>query len=75
MKTKSLLALPLLLSAQIAFAATTTNDVTGNWLGTLDTGMAKLRLSFKISRAADGGLTAKLDSLDQGARDIPASAT
>lgn len=72
MKTKTLLTMLLLLSAQIAFAATTTNDVTGNWLGTLDTGMAKLRLSFKISRAADGGLTAKLDSLDQGARDIPA---
>jgi uncharacterized protein len=71
MKTKSLLAMTLLLSVHIASAALATNDVIGNWQGTLDTGAAKLRLVFKISRAADGGLSAKLDSLDQGARDIP----
>jgi len=69
MKTKSLLAI-LLTSANVVFSATTTNDVTGNWQGTLDTGVAKLRLVFKISKAASGELTAKLDSIDQGARDI-----
>lgn len=71
MKTKSLLMLALWLSAQLMGAATATNDVTGNWLGTLDTGVAKLRLQFKISKAADGKLSAKFDSLDQGARNIP----
>ena len=69
MKTKSVLATALFLSAHLAIAAT--NDVAGNWHGTLDTGMAKLRLLFKISKAAEGKLTAKLDSLDQGANDIP----
>ena len=43
----------------------------GNWLGTLDAGSAKLRLLFKITQTYSGVLTAKLDSLDQGARDIP----
>lgn len=71
MRTKALLAMTLLLSVDIAFAASTTNDVIGNWHGTLDTGVAKLRLVFKISGAANGELSAKLDSPDQGARDIP----
>ena len=71
MNPKSLLALAMLLSAHLATATAATNDVTGNWHGTLDTGMAKLRLLFKISKAAEGKLTAKLDSLDQGANDIP----
>jgi hypothetical protein len=71
MKTESALTMTLLLSAHMVFAATTTNDVTGDWHGTLETGTAKLRLVFKISKTADRGLSAKLDSLDQGARDIP----
>ena len=60
-----------LLSSVIAFGAPSTNGITGNWLGTLDTGSAKLRLLFKITQTYSGVLTAKLDSLDQGARDIP----
>ena len=61
----------LLLSSAIAFGAPATNDLAGNWKGALDVGQAKLRLLFKISRTPAGVLTAKLDSLDQGARDIP----
>jgi hypothetical protein len=72
MKTTRSIALGLLLSIHAALAASATNDVVGNWQGTLDTGVAKLRLVFKVSKTANGELTAKLDSPDQGARDIPA---
>lgn len=61
----------MLMSAGVAFGASATNDVTGNWKGTLEVGAVKLRVVFKISKAADGALTAKMDSLDQGARDLP----
>jgi hypothetical protein len=61
----------LLLSSAIVFGAPATNDLAGNWLGALEVGQAKLRLLFKISRPPAGVLTAKMDSLDQGARDIP----
>lgn len=46
-------------------------SVEGAWQGTLDVPGAKLRLVLKISKKPDGTLTAKLDSLDQGAMDIP----
>jgi len=49
------------------------SDIDGDWLGTLDAGNAKLRLAFHIINTADG-LTATMDSLDQGAKDIPATA-
>ena len=61
----------LLLSSAIAFGGPATNDLVGNWKGALEVGQAKLRLLFKITRTPAGVLTAKLDSLDQGARDIP----
>ncbi len=40
------------------------------WEGTLDVGGARLRLVLKL-RASDQGLSATLDSLDQGALDLP----
>jgi len=46
------------------------SDIDGDWLGTLDTGMAKLRIVFHITNTEDG-LMATLDSLDQGAKGIP----
>jgi hypothetical protein len=61
----------LLLSAATVLGAPSTNDLAGNWKGALEVGQAKLRLLFKVSRTPTGVLTAKLDSLDQGARDIP----
>jgi pimeloyl-ACP methyl ester carboxylesterase len=39
----------------------------GNWQGTLDTGMGKIRLVFHITRSPDGKLTGAMDSPDQGA--------
>lgn len=43
----------------------------GNWLGSLKVPGAELRLVIRISGDAAGNLTAKMDSPDQGARDIP----
>jgi len=46
------------------------SDIDGDWLGTLDTGMGKLRLVLHLSNTEDG-LTATMDSLDQGANGLP----
>src|SRR5215469_651289 len=46
-------------------------DVTGDWQGTLNTGMGDLRLVLHLAKAGDGSLTATLDSVDQGANGIP----
>jgi pimeloyl-ACP methyl ester carboxylesterase len=46
-------------------------DIAGNWLGTLEFSGMKMRLALKISKAADGTLAAKIDSIDQGAKDLP----
>ncbi len=41
------------------------SDIDGAWMGTLDAGAIKLRVVFHIANTADG-LTATMDSLDQG---------
>ena len=46
------------------------SDIDGDWLGTLDSGMGKLRLVLHITNTEDG-LTATMDSLDQGANGLP----
>ena len=46
------------------------SDIDGAWLGTLDTGGGKLRVVFHIVNTEDG-LTATLDSPDQGANGLP----
>src|SRR5512132_3562303 len=43
----------------------------GFWQGALDAGVFKLRLLMKFSRTPEGKLKGLLDSLDQGANDIP----
>lgn len=73
-KIISLLAVTLWLGFAVASRAAATNDVTGHWNGTLEVGAVKLRVVFKISKGAGGVLTAKMDSIDQGARDIPVDA-
>jgi len=46
----------------------------GTWEGTLDAGaQGQLKVVVHISQAADGSLTATLDSPDQGAKGIPIS--
>jgi pimeloyl-ACP methyl ester carboxylesterase len=54
-------------------AAAQSQSVEGFWAGALDTGAFKLRLVMKFSRTPDGKLKGTLDSLDQGANDIPMS--
>jgi fermentation-respiration switch protein FrsA (DUF1100 family) len=49
------------------------SDIDGAWMGTLDTGTVKLRVVFHIVNTADG-LTATMDSPDQGMKGLPASA-
>src|SRR5437879_1713230 len=46
-------------------------SVEGTWQGTFKVGAVELRLAFKIKKKADGSLTATMDSIDQGAKDIP----
>ena len=48
------------------------SDIDGPWHGTLDAGGTKLRLVLHIVNT-ENGLTATLDSLDQGANGIPAT--
>jgi uncharacterized protein len=42
--------------------------VAGDWLGALDVGPTKLRLALHVEKTGDGGLSAILDSIDQGAK-------
>jgi hypothetical protein len=62
-------------AAQAGSSATPASQtgVVGDWSGTLNAGPAKLRLLLHIKAAQDGTLTGTLDSLDQGANDIPIS--
>jgi uncharacterized protein len=48
--------------------------IEGFWQGKLDTGVIPLRLVFKLQKKPDGSLAGTLDSIDQGAKDIPISA-
>jgi uncharacterized protein len=52
-------------------ASAQSQSVEGFWAGALDTGAFKLRIVMKFSRTPDGKLNGTLDSLDQGANDIP----
>ncbi len=45
------------------------SDIAGTWMGTLDVGAIKLRVAFHITDTANG-LTATMDSLDQGAKGL-----
>lgn len=56
------------------FAQNESGALAGNWLGTLDVGGGvKMRLVLKVAKTADG-YAAKLDSVDQGANDLPIDA-
>ena len=66
-----LIVAPLLLAAQPPKPAPDTKTVAGNWEGTLKVGAVELRLAFKLKPAGEGTLTGTMDSIDQGAKDIP----
>jgi fermentation-respiration switch protein FrsA (DUF1100 family) len=72
LKTNILLVLILtILLPAISQAAE--KSIEGNWIGALKVSVAELRIVFKISKGEDGSLTAKIDSPDQGAENIPVS--
>ncbi|MEP7009206.1 MAG: alpha/beta fold hydrolase [Acidobacteriota bacterium] len=48
--------------------AATGDEIAGDWLGALKVGAVSLRLGLRIDKKTDGGLTAILDSIDQGAK-------
>ena len=50
-------------------------DITGDWNGTLNTGMGELRLVLHVTKNPDGTLKSTLDSVDQGANGIPVTST
>ena len=62
-----LIFLTLLIAASVAQG----QDIAGDWKGKLDTPMGELRLVLHIAKTSDGALKATLDSIDQGANDIP----
>jgi D-alanyl-D-alanine-carboxypeptidase/D-alanyl-D-alanine-endopeptidase len=67
---KTIIAIALLLStAGLAQA----QDIVGDWQATLKVGEVELRLALHVTKGADG-LTATLDSIDQGAKAIPVTA-
>ncbi|HEY3742227.1 MAG TPA: alpha/beta hydrolase [Bryobacteraceae bacterium] len=47
-------------------------EVAGDWQGTLKAGGAEFRLILHVAKSSSGALTATLDSIDQGAKGIPA---
>jgi hypothetical protein len=56
----------------LAFACQGENkSAAGNWSGTLEASGVQLRLIFHITESADQKLAGTLDSIDQGAKDIP----
>jgi len=69
--------LPLVLKrtkdqAEVEHKPVPPSDIDGAWLGTLDTGTVKLRVVFRIANT-DEGLSATLDSLDQGVKGMSTS--
>lgn len=67
MLTQSVLLVALIVGFQ---EAKTAANVAGIWEGTLELGAIKMRLAFKIEKKPDGTFASKMDSPDQGAKDI-----
>ncbi|HEV2987926.1 MAG TPA: CocE/NonD family hydrolase, partial [Candidatus Angelobacter sp.] len=60
-------------SLEQAAKASSAKGIEGEWNGTLEAGGQKFRLVLKISKGSGDKLTGTIDSLDQGANDIPIS--
>ncbi|MBA3805697.1 MAG: alpha/beta hydrolase [Acidobacteria bacterium] len=58
-------------SGQSANSQARAQGIEGIWLGTLDANGVKLRLVLKVSKGPGGKFRGMLDSLDQGANDLP----
>ncbi len=69
-KLRSLVLLILCFCSLSVFAQNNVN-IEGNWLSTLEISGIKMRLVLKVSKIADGSFAAKLNNIDQGAKDLP----
>lgn len=58
-------------SARLQERSAAQKRIDGIWVGVLEVQSLKLRLVLKVARGADGALSAKLDSVDQAANDLP----
>lgn len=67
----TLLSSPFVFADEPAAQKESVKRVEGSWQGALKAGPVELRLAFKITKKKDGSLTATMDSIDQGAKDIP----
>jgi len=67
----TLFSFPLLTRGSSLQEVAAPQPIVGNWLGVLEVTGFKLRLVLKVTLDKDGKLTAKLDSLDQAANDLP----
>jgi fermentation-respiration switch protein FrsA (DUF1100 family) len=54
-------------------SAKASQNVAGKWLGTIKAPGVELRIAFEISQTTEGGYTAVIHSIDQGAMNIPMS--
>ncbi|MEO7660665.1 MAG: alpha/beta hydrolase, partial [Pyrinomonadaceae bacterium] len=73
MKNLTIIFSGLLIFTVFALPTSAQNEnraIEGNWLGALDVGGIKMRLVLKVAKTVDG-YTAKLDSIDQGVKDLP----
>lgn len=62
----------LIASSSLIFGQNAQNKtIEGNWLGAIEFNGTKLRLVLKVTKNADGTFSAKFDSPDQGATDLP----
>ena len=59
--------------AEVEHKAAPPSDIDGAWLGMLDTAAVRLRIVFRFTNTQDG-LTATLDSPDQGMKGLPGTA-
>jgi len=57
--------------AQKDYSHTGENDLRGHWLGALDVRGLKLHLALHVAKMPDGKLSGTMDSVDQGANNIP----
>jgi pimeloyl-ACP methyl ester carboxylesterase len=74
MKSKDLSFLSLIMIFLFFSYANAKNiELAGTWKGTLKISGQELRILFKISQNEDHQFSAKMDSPDQGAKDIPVS--
>jgi RNA polymerase sigma factor (sigma-70 family) len=56
------------------YAAKPNSDLQGAWEGTLKVGSMDFRLNLRIAEPVEGTFQAQMDSVDQGAKDMPVTA-